>query len=568
MSNASEIAVPIVHSPAGPAAARLHQRRAAAWTPWLIVVGLACVGVPLVIAAWTGNLAIPHNDAWSMSRITATFARTGQIRLLDWNDMNLIGQVVMLGPLGSSLVTQQLAVAGLSLACLFCAYRLMAVSLRTRDALLGVLLVGVWPGWASLSTSFETDVPAFAATFAAVLLGRRALLRDSRGWLAAALLVSIWAVSIREQAIVAPIAILGYGLLTGGSRRRLGVAALCVAGAGVTAALVGFEVWRWSLPLGQNPSPSNGIVRFAGDLFACGARAYLTLAIPLAPAVLIAAARHRWVRRDGFAVAAGLLVVGLGWLCGGVVGHYLWRSGEYAQVLPGTRIVLPSVLWFGVLVVGSVSGTVAIAVARGRWRSVDPLLGLFTALAAAEIVAVGAAGNGVYDRYLPVLVPGTVALLLARPRAASGRPARVRARHTLGRAWRAGAVVALIVTAVTSGLLAANAFAFDAARWHAAERLVSAGVPAGRIAAGLEWTGWHARDGMTYGDGQAARPGGWALAFGRLPACVVLSPSQLGLGSRDEAGWTPAGSDDYRTFLVSGSSRLYLYRTRAAGCPA
>ena len=553
--------------------ARLRPRTAAAWTPWLIALGIVGVGLPVVAAALSGDLTIPHNDGWSMSRIAETFAHTGQIHLLNWNDMNLIGQVVLLGPLGSSLVVQQVTAAALSAVCLFCVYRLLAVSLTTRDALLGTVLLGVWPGWASLSTSFETDVPAFAATFAALLLGRRALMRDSVGWLAATWLVSIWAVSIREQAIVAPATILVYGWITRRSRPRLGTRTLGLAAASAMGVIVTFEIWRWRLPLGQNPRPTIGLLHFPGGLIMYGCMTYFTLALCLAPAVLIAAGRHRWTRRDGGALGVGFVLISSALLWGGVLGRYLSPSGEYFQVLAGSRVVLSRGVWDALLVLGSVSGSLLMPVARRRWRSLDPLLGLFTVLAFVEIVVIGAAGNGVWDRYLPALVPGTLALVLAptgvrvragrrrgsRPAGAGVRPARA--------LLRGAAVAALAFIAVVSASLAANGDAFDAARWHAAQRLAQTGVAPSRIDAGMEWDGWHSPHGMIYSRDQAGRPGGWELAFSRTPACLVLSASPLrAVAGTEEASWTPAASFAYRTFLIAGRSRLYAYRTHAHGC--
>ena len=554
--------------------ARLPPRKGAAWTPWLIAIGGVCVVLPVVVSALSGNLTIPHNDGWSMSRITQTFARTGQIRLLNWNDMNLVGQVVMLGPLGSSLVVQQLAVAALSLLCLFCCYRLLAVSLTTRDAALGTLLLGVWPGWASLSTSFMTDVPTFAAMFAALLLGRRALMRDSLGWLTLALLVSLWAVSIREQAIVAPVAIIAFGWLTRRSRRRLGARELLLAGVTAAVILVGLEVWRWGLPAGQNPILTTGLARFLGDTVTWSSRMYFTLALALAPAVLLGAGRHRWVRRDFGAVGLGVILVAVALVAGGVVGRYLDPSGQYFQVLPGARVVIPRGVWDAALALGVLSGGLLIPVARERWRSVDPLLGIFTVLAYAEFVITGASGHGVFDRYLPALVPGTVAVLLSQPRAQSTveRRSRFHVPAARGRVSavvisRGSATAALAFIGVISALLAANGFAFDAARWRAARRIAQAGVPPNRIDAGMEWAGWHSSRGVIDGNSQADRPGGWELAFSRSPACLVLSPSPLRpAAGTGEAKWTPAGFYAYRTFLIAGRSRLYLYRTHARGC--
>ena len=70
--------------------------------------------MPLALAFLTGSIAIPHNDAWSHSRIAEGFARDGEIRMLGWNRTALVGQVVPLGPLAASIVAQQVFVAVLA----------------------------------------------------------------------------------------------------------------------------------------------------------------------------------------------------------------------------------------------------------------------------------------------------------------------------------------------------------------------------------------------------------------------------------------------------------------------
>jgi hypothetical protein len=46
----------------------------------ILLIAAICFGVllPFLIALSSGNLAIPHNDAWSHSRIAKTFADTGE----------------------------------------------------------------------------------------------------------------------------------------------------------------------------------------------------------------------------------------------------------------------------------------------------------------------------------------------------------------------------------------------------------------------------------------------------------------------------------------------------------
>ncbi len=56
------------------------------WTLWGLLGVLALtVGVPVVLAIATGAIAIPHNDAWSHSRIAQAFAEGDGFQLVGWN---------------------------------------------------------------------------------------------------------------------------------------------------------------------------------------------------------------------------------------------------------------------------------------------------------------------------------------------------------------------------------------------------------------------------------------------------------------------------------------------------
>lgn len=525
---------------------------ARAWSWWLVPIGFFGVVLPVVVAALTGNLAIPHNDSWSQSLITRTFADTGQLRLVNWNDMTLIGQVVMLGPLGSSIVIQNLAVALLSLATLYLAYRLIGMSTSTTAALFGTLVLAIWPGWASLSSSFMTDIPAFAGSFGALCCAQLAFRRDSRSWLAAAMIVGFWAVTVREQAIAAPLAIVASGAVTNRRRARTGLLTLGACSVLFIAGLGAFIDWRDAMPHGQNPHPvfTEYSIRFAIEQSVPAA--YVTLAFALSPVILLTARPRRWTTASAAAAVFTVLVAWFGIRYGDFIGNYLQRSGEYSAVLPGKRVVFGRPFWDLCLLGAAASSVLLSGELVARWRRADPLLGTFTLITVALTVVVSAAGNGIFDRYLPAVVPGVLAVLLA----SDDEPARTRRRSLL-------VAGALAWCAAVSALLAANGFAYDAARWHLAQRMTAGDIPAARIDAGLEWLGWHNPAGMLYRD----KGYGFEGNFGPEPACVVFSPSPASADQyRPARHWTQIGVTKYRTFLVFGASRLYVYSTRARNC--
>ena len=126
------------------------------------LVLLACLFVvpPVVIAACIGSLDIPHNDAWSHSRIAQTFAETGQVTLLGWNRSSLLGQVLILGPLGADLQAQHLFVAACGVVSLVMTYLLVRPRAGDQGALLATIALGVVPEFGLLTTSFMADMLA------------------------------------------------------------------------------------------------------------------------------------------------------------------------------------------------------------------------------------------------------------------------------------------------------------------------------------------------------------------------------------------------------------------------
>jgi hypothetical protein len=190
-----------------------------------------------------------------------------------------------------------------------------------------------------------------------------------------------------------------------------------------------------------------------------------------------------------------------------------------------------------------------LAVARGR----DGALVLFL-LAYAGGLAIFGSFFPLYDRYLYPLIP-PAAVLLLRPFGTGGRRVWSEALSHAGFAW----------LALSAILIAANSFAYDAARYRAGEAAVALGYDIGTIDVGPEWvefhgtgqqrTGIHDYGLMEYDDRwESFRP------------CAVLSNSPL-----EVAGFRLIRLDEaaYRNYLFFGADEpLYLYCSTASDCPA
>jgi len=199
--------------------------------------------------------------------------------------------------------------------------------------------------------------------------------------------------------------------------------------------------------------------------------------------------------------------------------------------------------------VGSLSGAKAAAVQIAKRR--DGLLVVFLLGYGSELVAF--APIWVYDRYLYPLVPFAAILLLRGPDQIF--------RFSRSRAFADGAYAWLAISAF---IIAANSFAYDAARWREGEAAVAIGYDATTVDAGYEWVGYHA---STVGSLSAPATNmawsgdRWAL----VQPCAVLSNSPL-----DDPAMRLIRVDRaaYLRYLLFGPAEpLYLYGASRDGCP-
>jgi len=521
----------------------LGQRAARHSVVGLVAIIGVCVAMPTVLAAVTGNLAIPHNDAWAYSLITERFAKTGAIRLVGWNHPFSVGQVVALGPLGSSIVTQQLFVAVVAMAALGATFVLLSTAMSPARALFGVAVVGAFPGLGLLSTSFMGDVPTYCTIILTLLIGRGAIERRSSTGLALAVAIGVWGFTIRESAIAASACVLICAFVTWtDSQKRRQVVAL--AGLSMTVA-VALLAWRRSLANGQPPVL---VVHPKAGAIVC-ADAWFTLGLLLLPATAATLRPSSWSAPARWAavITAGVGAVPLARLHGLLLGNYLDAHGAYSIVLLGTRHVLPSPVW-GPLQVGAwVGGTLLSGELVDGFRRLDLSVRWFAALTALGTSVVAMLGEPTFDRFLLPLSPVGLIMILggANRRAIPG----VRAIAA------SGLLVALLAVSLT---ITMNGLAFDSTRWRAAESLVHGGVSPSDIDAGLEWVGYHYPGPAVNARPTKEREGlPWyaQTLFPSAGECYVLTSSPItGLGQI-------VRSVAYRTYLTFGHSQLIVYDT-------
>jgi Dolichyl-phosphate-mannose-protein mannosyltransferase len=540
------------------------------WVVDLTAVAILSVALPLVIVWHFGALGIPRNDDWAFTRILFSWTSTGHLQLLDWNTQTLVGQLAIAVPVvkvfGTRIGALQAWVAVLGGAGCCCLYALLRRLLPRASALAALACLLVGPIYASLAGSFMSDVPAFAAASGCLWAGVVAIERRGWsfvGWLGASAVLGFLALSIRQVAATAPVAValalfvvLRRGRRPEGSARthviewRASVAIATVFTVGTAALLV----WRSGLPFSNSIrlslNPAFG--RHASYLY----EALFTLALLSLPAALRLSPTA--VLRRALAVsrtATFVVLAGWGIVVGSalylsrtakidlLLGNYVTRQGTVG-VLAGRRPdLLPDAAWTA-LIVASLYATLMLALvvvtrfpavrraARAfrdgftvdRANTAGLVLGGFgllylaaleLALGFTQVVPTGhvapAFSQTPYDRYLIPLVPIVVVLAWSDPSLFWAVP-RVRR----------------VVTAAGFGLFAVlglayviESAAYDGARWAAAAQVARSGVPAASIDGGAEWVGFHARTAAIRHSGPS--PTSWASMFRDVRTCYLIS---------------------------------------------
>jgi 4-amino-4-deoxy-L-arabinose transferase-like glycosyltransferase len=544
----------------------------------LATLSLTGIGIPLWLSAAAGAIGIPSSDDWVYMRAADSLFRTGSVDMPAHTAAS-IGQIVMVQPLLwlSRGYPWAFTAFGLVMALIGVAstYLLARHFLGTGSAVMVVLLVEAFPGFARETATFMTDVPAYAFAVLCLLLGTRWLQGEGRrATLVAALVAGLLGVSIREFAVAAPAAVLIAAWARSRAQERVwlaGVSGVLAAGVAcvllVAASIPGRGVpgtvdLRWLSLLGPALATLSAVLLPAA-MVSMGRRIGT-----FSPAQIILGAGlvgSMFALRNMFVLPNGPLVGQL-WMPNGlvgdallsgtrepVIGTFAWSLSEQLALFGAILVVALALRWGQRNFARVISSRSAMAAAIRIARSREAPLVLFLFAYAGELTVFTSLSYP-QDRYLFPLVPAAAILLLRGP-AQPSRFGPSRAFSHAAFAW----------LAISAFVIAANSFAYDAARYHAGEAAVAMGYDARTVDAGYEWVGYHASGvgnsgsvtyGLTWYDD----------AFSSYRPCAVLSNSPL-----DTSALTLIRVDRsaYLNYLFFGAEEpLYLYGAEEAGCPA
>ena len=488
---------------------------------WVALAVLALVGgvLPIALARHFGAWGIPRNDDWSYILTAFRFADSGKLNGNGWASMNLVGQLVLSLPVlwlfGHRIAALQVEVATFGVVGLLAVFDLARQVLSPRRALFVALMVAVGPMWASLSASYMTDVPAFALAMICLALGARAVRPDdvNVGCFWAAVLVGFAGFSVREYAIVAPLAVCLAALWAAGRWSRPRLTAAIAALLSVVGMSAIFLLWRRGLPGFTSQTPIRPSPSSAESALHEGGQSAVLVGLLVSPAVLLAGPKRlveaAWARAPRTSVAVGLVTVLA--LCGEAArhrasatflgpGNYVLPNGIVGSVtVAGTRPdLLPTAIFALLALVGILSALLLAlaavpptleAVARIRQKRLgtpaSPPLAIVTLAALGYGLACALPrlfGLASFDRYLLPLIAlvGVLVLQTGEPAPSAQRGVRI-----IGAA-------ALLGLALFGLIYAANSASFDGTKWRVAEQASkSAGSPK-RVEGGFEWTNYHA----------------------------------------------------------------------------
>jgi len=122
---------------------------------------------------------------------------------------------------------------------------------------------------------------------------------------------------------------------------------------------------------------------------------------------------------------------------------------------------------------------------------------------------------------------------------------------------------AFATVAISALLLAANSYAYDAARWREGEAAMLAGYDANAVDAGYEWVGYHATGTSTSSESNFVLPWYYDAIPANIP-CIVIANSRLEGSPLTLVRETRSG---YLNYLFFGPPEpLYVYAAMRDGC--
>jgi hypothetical protein len=530
----------------------------------LLVIGVAA---PLALAAAFKTFSVPQNDDWAFRLVATHFFNTGHFRYNNWEAMILYGQVFWTWLFKAAFGFHQwifaVSVAALASFGILSAYAVVR-RLATRGwALFLVFLMSTFIGISYNTGNYMTDLPAFSLALVSIYFGAKCSESSEKlHWvnLSLSMFTGIWAFSIRQFAIAAPLAVL--------------LALYCVDRSKKNQLIgIGFLLLVICTSLLEIANHTPGFVHSHFQLPTYAAliqelRMFETLSFMMSPAIFIAAWRiwpHRWNN-----------AVSLGTLAGAAIsiyllvfessnffaGDYFWQGGITSWLtLTGTwPNLFPNYLWNLFIAVGIVSSACLVGIAMHtlsqcgltkfeKVSSTKLLLSLYCAFSAALVFLSGMVGEPQFERFLwPIAFTGSVLLVIRN---------RVEI-HGIARSFKNARISAGILTAVltlVSLTLSVSTLSLDSAVWKVGESLVRQGYNSDQIDAGFTWLGTEA--GTIHKPNGDSR-GGFMLyntQFKGPRFVVIVSVSKLSIKTLQLIDQV-----HYKQFGLFRTKSLYVYK--------
>jgi hypothetical protein len=500
---------------------------------------LAVVGVllPALVASHYGALDIPRADDWSYLLTLFHWVDSGKLTFNGWVSMTLVGQIAITAPLaaitGRDITAIHLFTALIGLVGLVAVVVVGRQVGRTSWGVLVAATIAVGPIWGPLAPTFMTDIPTFTVEMLAVAAACAAFRRRplSLGWFAVSMAIGFLGVSIRQYAIVPPLAIALIGIcMVFGDRDWKRMRALVAISALCGVASLALVAWWSGLPDSKSLSPTLPDVHSISAMLIKDAGFLRLVGLLIIPVIVfagpVAIARRAWHASASLTVLLGTLTTA--WLAAMYLhvpktpfaGAYVTRDGVLSNfVIAGKRPdLVPSEVYGLFILVGSIGGILIVLAAvpfvadlprRYRERELiaitDPLaavLGLTVVGFAAAYSLVVVTGLPVYDRYALPLLPLVGLLVLRSTRvvhpadATDGSdPAAAPVPAPADRSRVVGAGIAIVLLAVVGLVYTADSASFDGTRWKLDEAVVGKGYAPTEIAGGAEWLGYHRQHG-------------------------------------------------------------------------
>ncbi len=533
-----------------------------------VVVALSVVisGLFVLDAAAHHALGIPRNDDWSYYFSTFSLASTHHYHLSGWDESSLILQSLLAWPLvsffGATYAPLQLLVATLGALGLTMTYVLLRRFLQPRGATFSVLVLALGPLYGSLSTSFMTDVPAFAAAMGSLYAGTRALRGRMRDlWFTLAALLGVGAFMIRQVGAVALLAVVVAVFVLRPRAERLVVGAI---GVGALSLVWGYNHWQSQLTNAKNLRLDLS-VSFVHSRVGWDVNLLFTLCLLAGPALLAWATTTPWTRAWRLApktlssVVAVVALV-LVWYRPSPSGNYFTPVGAYSNTVLGHPPVLFSTLiWDLIRLVGwactlqmavvALNGVLMAPDILHRARKTDragaiALISTYLVLfLGAELAYVLLVPQFFFDRYLLPAIPLAAGLAWASIESMTHeRPPRARraAPSAFSRAARALPLAVLILFSALGVIVVDDAATLDGAEWHFDTLIVASGIPASRLDGGFDW--YASLQGIPAYPGGGHRKPFWLGLFPNHTTCEEIGyPSAL-----------PPGETPFMTYVAHG----------------